>query len=198
MYLLLETIQIRNGMLMNAGYHQQRMNSSSQALLGKRVEFNLTDLIIPAEATRGIVKCRILYKSTVEKIEFQPYIPKKINSLKLVFDNQISYSHKFADRSALNQLLKQRGTADDILIVKNGRITDTSFSNIVFRKGTEFFTPNTFLLNGTKRKQLLDDGLIKEMIFSEEVMSEMDSLILINSMLDLDSGVSVNISSINA
>jgi 4-amino-4-deoxychorismate lyase len=196
MYLLFETIQIRNGKLMNANYHQQRMNSSSQALFGKRVDFTLTSLNIPPEATNGIVKCRILYKSTVEKIEFQPYIPKKINSLKLVFDNQISYSHKFSDRSVLIQLLKQKGMADDILIVKNGRITDTSYSNIVFRKGSEFFTPNTFLLNGTKRQQLLDDGLIKEMVFSEEVISEMDSLILINSMLDLDSGVNVNISSI--
>jgi 4-amino-4-deoxychorismate lyase len=198
MCLLLESIQIRNGILMNANYHQGRMDSSSKTLFGKRVDFNLSDLKILLEYQKDIVKCRILYKSAVEHIEFEPYTPKKINSLKIVFNRSISYSHKFADRSLITELLKQKGTADDILIVKNGQITDTSYSNVVFRKGSEFYTPTTFLLNGTKRQQLLNDGLIKEKDISLDDIAGMDDIILINSMLELDSGVSLKISSITS
>ena len=196
MCLLLESIQIRNGILMNSSYHQERMNSSSLYFFGKRVNFNLSSLVIPPEAGNNIFKCRILYKTSAEMIEFEPYLAKKIHSLKLVFDNKISYSYKFADRSNLIELLKQKGPADDILIVKNGRITDTSYSNVVFRKGKEYYTPSTFQLNGTKRQQLLKDGLVEEDHISVDDISGMDSIIPINSMLDINNSENIKISSI--
>ena len=196
MSLLLETIQIRNGVLMNPQYHQQRMHASSLALLGKSINFDLLTLPIPIEAQKGIVKCRILYENKVEFIEFEPYIQRQIRSLQMVIDNTISYSHKLADRSQIVALLKQKGEADDILIVKNGRITDTSFGNVVLCKGNEYYTPSSFLLNGTKRQQLLIDGFITEQDISPDYLFCMDKLIIINAMLDLDSGVEVNISSV--
>ena len=196
MSLLLETIQIRNGVLMNPQYHRQRMHASSLALSGKSINFDLLTLPIPTEAQKGIVKCRILYKNRIELIEFEYYTPRQIRSLQMVIDNTISYSHKFADRSPLIELLKQKGDADDILIVKNGRITDTSFGNVVLCKGNEYFTPSSFLLNGTKRQQLLNDGFIIEQNISPDDLFCMDKLIIINAMLDLDSGVEVNISSV--
>src|SRR4030043_2094977 len=101
MSLLLETIQIRNGVLINPRYHQQRMLASSLALSGKRIDFDLLTLPIPIEAQKGIVKCRILYKNRIELIEFKPYIQKQIRSLQMVIDNNISYSHKLADRSQI-------------------------------------------------------------------------------------------------
>ena len=196
MSLLLETIQIRNGVLMNPQYHQQRMHASSLALSGKSVSFNLLTLPIPVEAQKGTVKCRILYKSKIELIEFRPYIKRQIRSLQMVIDNTISYSHKLADRSRIIALLKQKGEADDILIVKNGRITDTSFGNVVLCKDNEYYTPDSYLLNGTKRQQLLNDGSITEQNISPDDLFCMDKLIIINAMLDLDSGVELNISSV--
>ncbi|MCU0473014.1 MAG: aminotransferase class IV [Bacteroidales bacterium] len=196
MSLLLETIQIRSGVLINPQYHQQRMHTSSLALLGKRIDFDLLTLPIPNEAQKGIVKCRILYKNRIELIEFKPYVQKQIQSLQMVIDNNISYSHKLADRSQIIALLKQKGEADDILIVKNGRITDTSFGNVVLCKGNEYYTPSSFLLNGTKRQQLLNDGFIKVQDISPDDLFCMDKLVIINAMLDLDSGVELNISSV--
>lgn len=196
MCLLLESIQIRDGHPLNARYHQARMASSSQELFGKRVKLDLSIDFIPSEFKIGIFKCRIVYNSMVESISFEEYIPKKINSLKLVYDNNISYVHKFADRSRLNELIKRKGTSEDILIVKNDKITDTSYSNVVFRKQKEYYTPSTFLLNGTKRQQLLENGQIREMDLSVKDLAQMDSIILINSMLDLNSGVGIKTSSI--
>ena len=62
------------------------------------------------------------------------------------------YSFKFSNRKAIDDLLKFRNGCDDILIVRNGLITDTSYSNVVFRKDNMYFTPNFPLLNGTKRQ----------------------------------------------
>lgn len=196
MSLLLETIQIRNGVLINPQYHQHRMHASSLALLGKSINYDLLTLPIPIDAKKGIVKCRILYKNKIELIEFEPYRQKQIRSLQMVINNNISYSHKLADRSQIIALLKQKGEADDILIVKNGKITDTSFGNVVLCKGNEYYTPDSYLLNGTKRQQLLDDGFITEQIISPDDLFGMDKLIIINAMLDLDSGVELNISSV--
>ncbi len=55
-------------------------------------------------------------------------------------------------------------TADDIIITKNGNITDSSFSNLVFESSDgALFTPETYLLEGgTKRKFLLKNGIIRE------------------------------------
>jgi 4-amino-4-deoxychorismate lyase len=86
-----------------------------------------------------------------------------VNSLKLVdVCSDFDYHLKFADRSALNSLRELRGDCDEILIVKNGYITDTSYSNVVFTDGQHFVAPSTFLLPGTMRASLLNWGLITE------------------------------------
>ena len=41
-------------------------------------------MIIPWEMKHGVVKCRILYSSSIEKVEFQQYTCRKVSSLKLV------------------------------------------------------------------------------------------------------------------
>ena len=109
---LIESFQICNGSIVNSGYHQERMVASSQAIYGRELNFSLNSLKIPEESMNGIVKCRIIYSTQVETIQFDPYIPRKIGKLKLVIDNSISYSHKFEDRSTINDLLKLKGKAD--------------------------------------------------------------------------------------
>ena len=82
-------------------------------------------------------------------------------------------------------LLKKKGDCSDILIVKNGFITDTSFSNIIFLKCGRWYTPNTPLLKGTKRAKLLDLGLINERSIRPEEMGNYEKVGLINAMLEL-------------
>jgi len=107
-----------------------------------------------------------------------------------------AYAYKFADRSALNSLLRQKGNCDEILICRDGFITDTSYSNVVFQEGSRFYTPRSYLLNGTKRQQLLRSGVISEREISTASLGEYDRVYLINAMLDIEDGVSLPVSSI--
>ena len=76
--------------------------------------------------------------------------------------NTIDYTYKSAGREPLNCLFALRGACDDILIVKQGLLTDTSIANIALWDGCEWHTPAQPLLAGTQRRHLLDSGQIKE------------------------------------
>jgi len=183
MSLLFETISIRNGVAENLDWHQQRLEASWQKLSGKRSCILLAnELSIPAHAMTGHFRCRVDYSEKITKTEFSPYRVKEINHLKLIDDNQIDYSLKFSDRTRLNHLFSLRQGADDILIVKHGKITDTSFANIIFWDGKAWFTPSTPLLAGTCRARMLDQGLISEADISPADLSQFTAFKLINAL----------------
>ena len=194
---LLETIKIKNRQILNLKYHNERMNRSRKELFGSPDSVDLEDIIsIPDHLTDKVYKCRIIYNPDIESIEFKRYTPKKIQSLKTVECNDIEYNFKFADRSVFDKLKKQKGNCDEILIIKNGFITDTSFSNIIFFDGRDWFTPSTALLKGTKREQLLNEGKIRETQIRLKDLQNFQSAKLINAMLDFDNSESIDIKKI--
>ena len=109
----------------------------------------------------------------------------------------IDYTFKYADRDKLIQLQQSKGTCDEILIYQNGRITDTSYSNVVFYDGNQYITPSTYLLNGTKRRYLLERGIIKEQDIGLGDLPRFRYLFLINAMLDLEDNIQVKIRDIS-
>lgn len=135
------------------------------------------------------VKCRIEYREEILNIDFTVYTPKIISSLMLVEVDNIDYSFKFSDRTGLNSLNDKKGECDEVLVVQNGCITDTTYSNVVFRRNNEFFTPETFLLNGTKRQKLLRESIIQKIRITADNLMEFDCVYLINSMLDIEDRV---------
>lgn len=76
--------------------------------------------------------------------------------------DDIDYRYKQADRRVLDEAFALRDTADDVLIVRHGLLTDTSIANIALWDGCEWHTPAQPLLAGTQRRYLLDTGQIKE------------------------------------
>ena len=114
-------------------------------------------------ATNTYERCRFIYNAQgIQHIEIVRTARRIIGSLQLVDADDFDYSHKFADRSRFD-LLSKNIEADDILIVKNGFLTDTTYANIVFKDKTEhWFTPSTPLLAGTKRAQLLAENKIEK------------------------------------
>ena len=186
MSLLLETIQINNGLVCNIQYHNLRFNAVRKELFNTEQELSLENLIqIPDEMLTGIVKCRIIYDKNIKTIEFEPYKTQNIKSLRLV-EAKISYYHKYADRSSLNKLKNQFPSFDDILITKNGYLTDTTFSNIIFLKHGKWFTPERPLLKGTKREQLIEKEVIIKKDIHKSQLNEYSHFMLINAMLDFD------------
>lgn len=142
------------------------------------------------EREKGKVKCRVVYRETIEEITFERYLPKRARTLKLI-EASPNYSFKYTDRQELNALLAKKDGHDEILITRNGLITDTSYSNVVLRQGDLLFTPATPLLNGTKRQKLLQEGIIRERDIHRDALPEYDRLYLINAMLDMEDEVSL-------
>lgn len=183
---LIETIKISNGHAENIFWHNKRFNSTRLELLGIQKQTDLEKLIlVPVEFRKGEVKCRIGYGEEIDFIEFEPYVFRPVGTLKIVFDDLIEYNHKYRDRSDINDLFAQKADKDDILIVKNGLVSDSSYCNLVFSDGKDFFTPKTPLLKGTKRAKYLSEGRIKEREIRVEDISEYQEVHLINAFLDV-------------
>ncbi|HZY81265.1 MAG TPA: aminotransferase class IV [Cyclobacteriaceae bacterium] len=174
---LIETIRFSGGKPLNIDYHLKRINASRPTW--DRIAM-LESIQVPDSITH---KVRVVYDRTTYSVNIEPYTIRPVRTLKLVTDNNIVYDHKYEDRKALNVLFSRRTDCDDILIVKNGVITDTSYSNIIFRKDDTWFTPTTFLLNGTMRQYLLDKRMISEAPITPANITRYSHFKLINAML---------------
>jgi 4-amino-4-deoxychorismate lyase len=196
MFQLIESIRLEAGTFLRLPYHQQRMDTSMRQLNGVKNRINLARQLEAADfPTEGLFKCRVLYANRVTSIEFIPYPSKKLENLKLVSGQQVTYAHKFADRAGLEMLFEKRENCDEILIVKNGLITDSSYSNIIFFDGSRWVTPASPLLRGTMRQFLLDTGKIREEELTPADLPRFKKCRLINAMTGFD-GPEIDVSRI--
>lgn len=184
---LFETIKCKDGKLFNLNGHNFRFNQARKEYFGLSDTINLEDIIeVPKNSKKGLFRCRVIYSKTVDKIEFIPHQFRKINSLKLVNADDIDYRFKYSDRNNLNELFDKRGNFNDILIVKNGCITDSYTANPVFFDGTKWWTPDTPLLQGTQRAKLINDGKIVECRITPKDLSKYTKVGLINALWNLE------------
>lgn len=183
----LETIRAVEGEVVNLPYHQKRYESVLKKFNIKDPK-DLMDYIEPPK--KGTYRCRLLYDLSktphIIDVTYHEYKKRDINSLKLVYDDDIEYSLKSADRSKLDALYEQRGGCDDILIVKKSLVTDTTIANIAFYDSKRWVTPKHPLLKGTTRERLL----MEKMIFEEDIYAEdierFSKVALMNAMIDFD------------
>ena len=178
--LLLESIKIEDGIISNLSYHQKRCDKSRKTLYNSSETLVLEKVIHPPK--KGLYRCRILYNTQVQKVEYLPYKVKKIQSLKVVSSN-LDYALKYANRYTLNALLAAHPEADDILIEKKGYLTDTSIANIAFYDGKQWFTPHKPLLEGTMRQKLLDEGFLQTRKVKKEDLDLYTQVALMNAMI---------------
>ena len=191
----MESICIVNGRPQNLELHQERMCFTAAHHGFSAPQLPDIATILPEHLSRGRVKWRIQYKEEIQDMEFNPYRPKTIASLQLV-EGDPDYRFKYADRRELELLLLQKGACDEILVVRNGFITDTSYSNVVLQQGEHLFTPSTCLLKGTRRQQLLREGIITEKEIPAAELQNYDHILLINAMLDINQAPRIPISNI--
>jgi 4-amino-4-deoxychorismate lyase len=197
MSLLFETIRLQDGEFSNLQYHAARLNRSRKALFGTDDHLRLeTSLSVPENCKQGVFRCRVSYGLAIGEIQFEPYQKRHIESLRLVEDDSISYDFKFSDRTRLNQLFGERKGCDEILIIKHGLLTDTSFSNILFSDGRNWVTPASPLLRGTMREYLLKKGIIKESDITVNDLKKYTTARLINAMLPFGAGIDIPVENI--
>jgi 4-amino-4-deoxychorismate lyase len=179
----IETIRVENRQIYNLKYHQERLNNTRKQLWNFEKQLDLEKRIaIPESLTSERYKLRIAYRQEIEDIRWEAYIPRPVNSIQLVYDDQISYSYKYDQRDHLTQLYGQRENADEILIVKNRMITDAYFYNVAFYDGAQWYTPDTPLLPGTQRAFLLETGQIQCRSISLESLSDFTTVRLFNAL----------------
>jgi len=203
MCLLLETIRFENGAFQNLRYHQERMEASRKALFPDSETIDLEAALRKEMAAgknvpqTGLFKCRVVYDSQIRNLKWIPYSFPKIISLKMVFSNEIKYSYKYENRKAINELLKEKGNTDDILIVKHGLITDTSFCNILFYNGKNWITPSFPLLRGTQRNHLLETEQIQTAEIKPTDLVNFQKARLINAMIRFEDALDIDIRNIS-
>lgn len=180
----LESIKIEDGKIFHLEWHQKRMDVVFQELL-KKEPYQLEHLFsrVPHD---GLWRCRVVYNADSIKLEYLPYKKRKIEHLKLIYNNEIAYRYKYAKREKLEKLFALREQAEDILIVQNSYLTDTSIANIALFDGEQWFTPKKPLLYGTTRARLLDEGKIYEQNIKVEDVKHFKKLALMNAMIDFD------------
>jgi len=178
--LLLETIKIEGAEAQNLSYHQARVNKSQAELFQTFVPIDLSSAIKAPKG--GLYRCRIIYSTKIESIEYLPYIPKSIKTLKII-PSSIEYRYKYADRRALDALLETNPNTDEIIIEKDGLLTDTTIANIAFFDGSLWYTPKTPLLEGTLRKKFLDKGLLLTRDITKKDLNTYTHVALMNAMI---------------
>ena len=178
--LLLETIKIEDGEVFNLPYHQARCDRSRQSL------FTATDILDLASyikaPPKGLYRCRILYDKEIHSVEYIPYIPKEIHQLKII-SSDIIYDYKYADRKELNTLLQKEKGMDEIIIEKEGYLTDTTIANIAFYNGVQWVTPAQPLLEGTMREKLLYERFLHKKEIRKEDLDKYTHVALMNAMI---------------
>ena len=191
MYPLLETIKVVDGIAQNLKLHQARIDYACWKYFDIPARFSIETLDFKIDTSidtpiNSIQKLRLLYNCNNFTYQTQVYTPKPVSTLKIVHDDTISYSLKYANRDCLDALLQHKQECDDILIIKNGLVTDTSFSNIVFFDGQHWITPAQPLLKGTCRANLLIHKRIIEEDIRLDDLQKFQYFKLINAMKDFD------------
>lgn len=194
---LIESICIQDGTARHLDYHEGRMQQARQELWGIREGISLRDQIrLSPKQWAGKLKCRVLYSRHIEAVELVPYTVRSLRSFRLVQADYLRYAHKYEDRQWVSRL-KTGVFEDEIILLQENCITDTSYSNLVFYDGKQWVTPSTPLLPGVMRQSLLDTGKIKTTRLTTEDLSKFSAFKLINAMMNLEESPTYPISCIN-
>ena len=181
----IESIKLLNGDVYHLAYHQERVcRTFSHFFPSEKVlslQESISKIALPAI---GKYKIRIVYSKDNLIVEIHPYHIKPINTIKCVNADEYDYSYKFLNREFLNTL-KQTSGADEVIFLKNGKVTDSSYANIIFFDGKQWLTPSFFLLNGTCRQRLLNEGKITEAPIHYTDIHNFEQIGFINAMLDM-------------
>ena len=179
----LETIQLRDGEFKLLELHQKRMDLALSENNPKFKSIPLLEYLHQSNyPIKGLYKCRLLYSSNIEKLEFVPYEQPIIKTLKVIETNLPSWQYKLSDRSTIQKLVAQKGECDDVLIVINGFLTDTSYCNIALLKDDQWFTPRLPLLYGVQRAHLLQEKSIIEKDILVFDLAQYSKICLFNAM----------------
>ena len=180
-----ETIQLKDSDFKRLPFHQMRLEKALKQFFPNLEVINLIELLLKTDyPTKGLFKCRVVYDSEIRLIEFIPYVRREIRTLRVVNSDIESLPYKPEDRTGYNSAFAQRGNCDDVIIVRNGLLTDSSYSNIAMFDGKTWFTPRIPLIYGTNRAELLAKGKLVEKDIVVDDLKNYAKIALFNAMIE--------------
>ncbi len=189
MFRFIESIKVEEQKAFLLEYHQKRVNDTFKHFKKENPPDLLQIFRKLLHQKNGLFKLRILYDLQGNyDCEIQPYSVPHISDFQMINGDDLKYCFKYENRQFFTEL-KSEAKAEEIIIVQNGHITDTSFSNLIFFKNETWVTPSTFLLNGVQRQFLLKNNQIKETRITVENLKTFSHFRIINAMNDMNSGI---------
>lgn len=178
--MFLETLLCEEGEVRNLSYHQQRLDKTLSHF-ALACTYDLKQLITPP--LQGRYRCRFLYDASGASAEYIPYTPKTISTVRAVIADDIDYPFKSTDRKRLDLLYALRQECDDVLIVRNGYLTDTTIANIALFDGKRWLTPHQPLLEGTARARLIEEGFLTPVPLRLEDIRNAKKVAIMNALM---------------
>jgi len=173
---LIETIKCFNGEIYNLSFHEDRIFSS----INKKINLNQYISFSGSDLTR----CRVLYnKNGILNVSYFKYTIKSIKSFALVYDDDIVYDKKYEDRDNINRLYELKKDSNEIIIIKNNLITDTSIANIACYYNDLWITPRIPLLYGTTLKRFIKDGSLECSDITLGILKSSTKIATLNAMV---------------
>ncbi len=181
----IESIKLLDGVFYRLESHQKRMKICFDLFYPEANRPDLQSALNDSHPPQtGLYKCRVTYDAKIRKIEYLPYRKREINSLQVVEVRIESLPYKKEDRSDLERAFAMRGNFDEVLLVKNGFLTDTSISNIALFDGSSWVTPSNPLIYGVNRANLIEEGKIFEKDILLDDLKNFSHIRLFNAMIE--------------
>ncbi|MCF8361994.1 MAG: aminotransferase class IV [Prolixibacteraceae bacterium] len=192
---IVESIRIENKKLQNIDLHNERFQKARKTMFNESDYVNLEKhLEIPANISGKRYKCRVTYDGNSLLYTIKQYYQRPVHSLRIVHINHIDYPIKTDNREQLDNAFALRNGCDDIIIVKNGFITDAWAANIILFNGNEWHTPSTPLIRGTQREYLIRSQQISVKDITEKDLGKYSKIKLVNAMIDFSRAPEIEIS----
>ncbi len=180
-----ESIKITDGQLFRIGNHQKRVNRTFIIHFPELKPFSVAEVLKNSELpSEGTFKIRISYDENETTTEIQPYTARKISTLKLVDINSLPSFFKSEMRDVIHEAVTRKEDCDDIIMVNNGLLTDTSYANIALFDGKGWCTPGKPFLYGSHRDFLLDNGEITEKDIPANEIFNYQKIRIFNGMVE--------------
>ncbi len=173
MQLFLETMAVNaDGSIPLLFYHHNRYRKSCSfqapsCLEPEELEAVVHTQIKNAGAEKTRLTCRFLYSrdGSPQEVQIFPRMDRNISRAAVIECSDLSYPLKSADRSMFEELHRRYPGFDEIVITRNGKLGDGTFTNLYVRDpqgGGPLFTPSAPLLQGCMRAMLLERRNLEE------------------------------------
>ena len=185
MYPVFESIAVIAGAYQQLEAHNRRVHRTAHDLWQQKKPTHYLEQCLPEPPSDGIYKCRFLYGPSDHQTTFKPYSPRPLSRLILIEEPNLLYHHKYTHRALLDVHTCHLLNNEDVLFTQQGFIRDTSYANVAFARKGQWFTPETPLLQGTRRDMGIRSGVLIPVPIHINDLRYFDTITWFNAMLPI-------------